>query len=99
MTRLEEQWDAFQRELTGTVKRDTEMHTRILVLIEKQDERMDREHDALVKLAGDLRSLVADVASDVRNIATKLAIAGTVLVVAANILGPLIVKNVNLPIP
>ena len=93
MTRLEEQWDAFQRELASQAKRDTDMHQNIFRLIEKQDERMDREHDERVALSGDLRALVAQVASDVRNIATKLAIAGTVLIVAANVLGPFIVRN------
>lgn len=93
MTRLEEQWDALQRELAGQAKRDTEMHRDIFRLIEKQDERMDREHDERVALSADLRSLVAQVASEVRNIATKLAVAGTILVVAANVLGPLLVRN------
>lgn len=78
--------------MRGQALRDADLHRDIFRLIEKLDERGDREHIERLALANDLRTLVANVASDVRVIVTKLAIAGTVLVVAANIGGPLLVK-------
>ena len=92
VTRIEEQLLSLQREIAGQAKRDTQIHHDILQLLDKMDERMDWEHDERIKLGQDLRLLVATVASDVRAIATRLTIFGTLLVVAANILGPLAVK-------
>lgn len=81
VTRVEEQLSAMSRELAGQAIRDRDMHQNILRLIEKQDERMDREHDERLQLTSQLQNLVS-----------RVAIVGGVIVVAANILAPLAIK-------
>lgn len=92
VTRLEEQMAASMAALRSQANRDGQLHRDIFSLIEKLDARMDVEHDERVRLAADIKGIVKDVASDVRNIATKLTILGAALIVAANIIGPIVVR-------
>lgn len=99
---------ALAAEMRGQAKRDAALHSEIFKLIEKQDrlmekqdERMDREHDERVQLSIDIRELVKEVALQVRDVTTRLAVIGAVIIIGANILGPIaapiIAKAIALP--
>jgi predicted DNA-binding ribbon-helix-helix protein len=99
VTRLEEQFTAFQVEMRSQVKRNDDLHRDMYRLIEKLDERIDLEREARLNLASDLRTVVRDVASEVRVLATKVALVGGVLIIAANIVGPIVAPIIVRSIP
>jgi hypothetical protein len=84
VTRLEEQFVALSRLMERQIYLDGRVHRDLQRIVEKYDERADREHDAVLLLGVELRSLVK-----------TAAIVGGIIVVIANIAAPLAVRLIG----
>lgn len=82
MTRLEERLDALVRAMERQILLDNQVHAEVMRLIGKLDGQADREHDALALLSSDLRTFVK-----------AAALVGTLLIILANVVGPIVVKR------